>query len=346
MKKTLKELADFVKGNLVGDGDIEISGIAGIQEAKGGDISFLANPKYVSKVNTTAASAVVVPLEISDVNKPVIKVKDPYLSFAKIMTLFVNDDANLSLGVHETAAVGKNVEIAKGVSIGAYSVIGDGVSIGENTVIYPHVYIGNKTRVGANSLVYSMVSIREKIELGNGVIIHPGAVIGSDGFGFAGTPEGKSFKIPQLGKVVVGDDVEIGANVTIDRGTMGATKIGKGTKIDNLVHIAHNVQIGENCLILGQAGISGSTKIGNNVIIAGQAGIVGHISIGDRAKIGAQAGVTRSIPAGEVVSGYPARPHREALRIDAQIHKLPDLIKKVQALEDKIKRLQEQKGTG
>ncbi len=343
MKKTLRELADFVEGDLLGEDSVEIRGVAGIREAKAGDITFLANLKYVSKIDTTSASAIVVPLEVSDINKPAIRVKDPYLSFAKIMTLFVRDEIGLPSGIHETAVVGKNVELAKGVSIGAYSVIGDEVSIGENTVIYPHVYVGDKTKIGSNSLIYPMVSIRERIEVGSSVIIHSGVVIGSDGFGFAGTPEGQNFKIPQLGTVVVGDDVEIGANVTIDRGTMGATKIGKGTKIDNLVQIAHNVQIGENCLILGQSGISGSTKIGNNVIIAGQAGITGHISIGDKAKIGAQAGVTKSVSSGESVSGYPARPHREALRIEANIHKLPDLIKKIQTLEDKIKRLQEQK---
>ncbi len=340
MKKSLKELADFIDGDLIGDSTVEIYGVAGLGEAKQGEITFLANSKYISKINTTSASAIVVPLEIDNVSKPVIRVKNPYLSFAKIMTLFASNKSKLPSGIHKTCIIGKNVNLAKNVTIGAYSVVSDEVSIGENTVIYPNVYIGNKVIIGSNTLVYSLVSIRNDVEVGSNVIIHSGVVIGSDGFGFANTGDGRSFKVPQLGKVIVGDDVEIGANVAIDRGTMGTTKIGKGTKIDNLVQIAHNVEIGENCLIVAQTGISGSTMIGNNVVIAGQAGIIGHISIGDRVMIGAQAGVTRSVASDEVVSGYPARPHREALKTDAQVRKLPGLIKKIKELEDKVKELE------
>lgn len=343
MKKTLRELADFVQGQLTGGDKIEIFGVAGIEDAKEGQITFLSNPKYATNINTTAASAIVVPSEITSALKPLIRVKNSYLAFAKIMTLFASDQPTLPAGIHKTAIIGGNVKIPQNAAVGAYSLIGNDVSIGENTVIYPHVYVGDRTRIGSDALIYPLVSIRNDIEIGNKVIIHSGAVIGSDGFGFAPTGDGKNFKIPQLGKVIIGNEVEIGANVTIDRGTMGATRIGNGTKIDNLVQIAHNVEIGENCLIVAQVGISGSTKIGNNVVIAGQAGIIGHITIGDKAKIGAQAGVTRSVESGEVVSGYPARPHREALRIDAQLHKLPELVKKIKELENKIKELEEKK---
>jgi UDP-3-O-[3-hydroxymyristoyl] glucosamine N-acyltransferase len=345
MKKTLKELADFVNGELTGGDKIEIWGVAGIEDAKEGQVTFLANPKYAANISTTGASAIIVPMEITEASKPLIRTKNSYLAFAKAMTLFTSEMPTLPAGIHQTAIIGKNSRIAKNAAIGAYAIIGDDVIIGENSVIYPHVYIGNKTKIGSDVLIYPLVSIRNDIDIGNKVIIHSGTVVGSDGFGFAPTEDGKSFKIPQLGKVIIGNDVEIGANVTIDRATMGATKIGQGTKIDNLVQIAHNVEIGENCLIVAQVGISGSTRIGNNVVVGGQVGIVGHINIGDRAKIGAQAGVTRPVEAGEIVSGYPARPHRETLKIEAQLHKLPELARTVKALEDKIKELENKKGT-
>ena len=341
MKKTLKELADFVGGELTGGDKIEISGVGGLDEAKEGQITFLANSKYAANIESTGASAIIVPEEITKASKPLIRVKKSYLAFAKVMTLFASEIPTLPVGIHQTAVIGKNVRIAKSAAIGAYTVIGDEVTIGENTVIYSHVYIGDKTKIGHNVLIYPLVSIRNDVEIGHKVIIHSGTVIGSDGFGFAPTGDGKNFKIPQLGKVIIADEVEIGANVTIDRATMGATKIGQGTKIDNLVQIAHNVEIGENCLIVAQVGISGSTKIGNNVVVAGQAGIVGHISIGDKAKIGGKAGVTRPVKTGEVVSGFPARPHREALKIEAQLHKLPELVQKIKELENKIKELEE-----
>ncbi|MFH1784235.1 MAG: UDP-3-O-(3-hydroxymyristoyl)glucosamine N-acyltransferase [bacterium] len=336
MKKSLKELSELVGGKLKGDTNIEISGVAGLDEASGGQITFLANPKYTSKIKDTSASAIVVPVGIDTSDKPIIIVKNPYLAFAKIMELFVPEKTKPTCGIDKTAIVGEGADIAKSASIGAYSVIGDNVKIGENAVIYPHVWVAENTTIANNTIIYPHVSIRENIKIGSSVIIHSGVVIGCDGFGFLFNDAGNIEKIPQIGTVVIGDNVEIGANVSIDRGTMGATKIGNGTKLDNLVHIAHNVEVGENCMICGQVGFAGSTKIGNNVLIAGQAGLVGHITIGDKVRIGAQAGVTKSVGTGESVSGYPARAHRESLKINAQIQNLPELVERVKKLEKKL----------
>lgn len=339
MKITLKEIAKAIGGELVGEPDTVITGISGIKEAKYGDITFLANPKYEPLLATTQASAVIASKGIKTADKPLVRCDNPSLAFAKAVNLFMPQKIKHPQGIHPTALVSGKAKLGQGVSIGAYTIIEDNVAVGDASVIYGGCYIGYNTTIGKDCLIYSHVSIRERVEIGNRVIVHSGTVIGNDGFGFASV-DGVQEKIPQIGTVVVEDDVEIGANVTIDRARFDKTIIGKGTKIDNLVQIAHNVIVGQDCIIVAQAGVSGSTVLGKGVILAGQAGLVGHISVGDKAIIGAQAGVTKSVPAHTMVSGYPAREHNEAKRVNACVQNLPALYKKIKDLEEKIKKLE------
>ncbi len=339
MRYKLGEIADLVKGELVGSPETIITGISGIKEAKKGDITFLANPKYSGLIQTTKAAAIITSRGIVDSAKPLIKTDNPSVAFTKVVGLASPDGAKHPQGIHLSALIAKGAKLSKKVAIGAYSVIEDGASIGEGTIIYSGCYIGRNSKIGKNCLVYPQVSILERIEIEDRVIIHSGAVIGSDGFGFA-MVRGVQKKIPQIGTVLIEDDVEIGANVTIDRARFDKTIIGKGTKIDNLVQIAHNVVTGKNCIIVAQAGISGSTVLGEGVILAGQAGVVGHVRIGDKVIVAAQSGVTKTIPAKTKVSGYPAKPHREAKRVNACIQRLPQVYKKIKELEEKIAKLE------
>lgn len=340
MKKTLNEIAQLIDGVVVGDGNIEIVGVCGIKEAQKGEITFVANRKYIPLIEQTNASAIITTPDVKKSSKPLILTENPSLAFAKLLALIAPDESNNYKGVHPTAVIGKNVKIGKGVAIHPFVVVGDNSEIGDNTLLYAGVFIGHNAKIGNNSIVYPHVSIRERVIIGDRVIIHSGTVIGSDGFGFA-TVQGLHQKIPQIGTVVIEDDVEIGANVTIDRARFDKTLIKHGTKIDNLVQIAHNVVIGENSIIVAQAGISGSTTLGKNVTLAGQAGVIGHINIGDNAVVAAQAGVTKSVPENTCVSGYPAKPHKKAKRINACVQKLPDLYKLVSELENKIATLEE-----
>jgi len=339
MQKTLKEIAEFIGGEVVGDANTVITGISGIKEASVGDITFLANPKYSPLINQTRASAVITSKDVASSPKPIIRTENPSLAFAKVISFIAPCETTHPGGIDFTVVIGKNVSLGKDVAIGAYAVIGDNVSIGDNTIIYAGCYVGHATKIGSDTLIYPNVSIRERITIGNRVIIHSGTVIGSDGFGFVAL-KGIHHKIPQIGTVQIGDDVEIGANVTIDRARFDKTIIGNGTKIDNLVQIAHNVIIGENSIIVSQAGISGSTVIGKNVTLAGQAGLVGHITIGDNAIVGAQAGVTKSVPEDTMVSGYPAKPHDRALKVNACVQNLPRLYEEITELKKKVKELE------
>ena len=341
MKFTLGEIADLVNGELVGNPDTVVTGISGIKEAQEGDITFLANSKYYSLLKTTRASAIITSKEVTDSDKPLIKTDNPSVAFTKVVGLASPSSIRHPQGIHPTAIIAPGAQLGKDVAIGAYAIIEEDVSIGEGTIVYGGCYVGNQTKIGKDCLLYPHVSVRERIEIGDRVIVHSGAVIGSDGFGFA-MVRGVQKKIPQIGTVAIEDDVEIGANVTIDRARFDKTIIGKGTKIDNLVQIAHNVITGENCVVVAQAGVSGSTILGKGVILAGQAGIVGHIRIGDGSIVAAQAGVTKSIPAQTKVSGYPAKLHSEAKRVNACIQRLPDLYKKIKELEAKVKDLEEQ----
>jgi UDP-3-O-[3-hydroxymyristoyl] glucosamine N-acyltransferase len=339
MGMTLKEIAELVSGELSGDENMVIEGVGSLIEAEKGEITFLASSRYRGQVYKTNASAIIIGEEAELPEIPSIRTKNPYLAFAKVMRVLVTP-RKLPSGIDKTSILGKGVKLGKDVAIGAYVVIGNGAVIGDRTVIFPGSYIGDKAVIGKDGLIYSNVTVREEVIIGDNVIIHPGAVIGSDGFGYA-TEKGKHHKIPQVGTVEIENGVEIGANVTIDRATLGKTLIGEGTKIDNLVQIGHNVKIGNDCLIISQVGISGSTVIGDNVILAGQAGLVGHITIGDNAIVGAQAGVTKSVPANTTVSGYPAREHRKAQKINAQLVRLPRLYEQIKKLKRNIEKIRE-----
>jgi len=336
---TLEEINKLVGGKLEGDPSIVIKGVSGMKEAGEGDLTFLANPKYEALIETSKASAIITSKKTKkDVSKPVIRVENPSLAFAKVVSFMFQDEKKLPEGIHPTAILGKGVDLGKNVSLGPYVVVEDGAKIGENTVICTGAFIGYKATIGSDVLVYPNVTIREKAKISNRVIIHSGSVIGSDGFGFE-VVDGAHQKIPQVGIVVIEEDVEIGACVTIDRARFGKTVIGRGTKIDNLVQIAHNVVIGENSIVVAQTGISGSSILGKNVILAGQSGVVGHIELGDNVIVGAQAGVTKSVPKNTFVVGSPARPHHVSKKIFAGWAKLPELIKEITELKEKVERL-------
>jgi UDP-3-O-[3-hydroxymyristoyl] glucosamine N-acyltransferase len=339
MPKTLKEIAQLIDGEVVGDKNIVISGVAGIQEASCGDITFLANPKYLPYLEKTAASAVITSREIKSAAKPIIRTDNPSLAFTKVVAfLFPQEEKHFS-GVHPSVILGKNVKLGKDTAIGPCTVIEDNVCIGDETIIYAHCFIGHDSEIGSQTLIYPNVTVRERISIGSRVIIHSGTVIGSDGFGFVAV-EGRHHKIPQLGIVIVEDDVEIGANVTVDRARFDKTVIGKGTKIDNLVQIAHNVIIGQNCLIVAQVAIAGSVTIGNNVIIAGQAAVVGHVSVGDNCIVMAQSGVNKDLPAGTAVWGTPAKPADLARKISACVQNLPKMHESLRELKKKVEELE------
>jgi len=336
----LIEIAKFLNGELVGDPDLEISGLAKIQSATAGELTFLANPKYGKYLESTQASAVLINKSQQTPGLDHIKVDDPYLSFLEILNLFFPSKDPDFNGVHSTAVVSETADIGLNVQIGPNVFVGESVKIGDNSIIYPNCVLLDNVQIGKNCRFHPGVSVREGCKIGNGVIIHDGTVIGSDGFGFA--PDGEKYKkIPQMGIVVIEDDVEIGANATIDRATIGETIIKNGSKIDNLVQIAHNVEIGENTVVAAQTGISGSTIVGKHVTMAGQVGTVGHIEIGDNAILAAQSGVSKSVPAGEIWFGSPAMTIMKQKKIEANLRHLPEMSKKVNKLVKQLEELQE-----
>ena len=336
---SIKEAAQIVSGKLIGDENLRLSGIASLSDATSKDISFAVNERLKEKVERSKAGAFLLPENWpNEINKPAILVKDPYLGYALLAQYFF-DKPFEKKGIHQSAVIGKGCEISENVSIGPNVVIGNNVKIEGLVTIHPGVVIGNNCKIGEGSEIFPNVVIYEGCRIGKRVRIHGGAVIGADGFGYAQGPHGM-VKIPQVGTVIIEDDVEIGANSTIDRAAFGETRIGKGTKIDNLVMIAHNCQIGAHCAIVSQVGISGSTKVGSGVMLAGQVGIVGHIEIGDGVKVGAKSGVPNSVPAGQIVSGIPAMPHRKWLRVINSMKRLPELIKDVRNIKKALERLQ------
>ncbi|HEY2924231.1 MAG TPA: UDP-3-O-(3-hydroxymyristoyl)glucosamine N-acyltransferase [Candidatus Eisenbacteria bacterium] len=339
MKVTLEAVARAIDGTVVGDGSVEITGVAGIREAREGELTFLANPRYEPYLELTQASAVIVSKNHRNIGKPLIQNPNPYLAFLKAVRLFAGEAERPCAGVHPTAVVAEGAAVARDASIGPHVVIEPEARIGARAIVHAGCYVGARARLGEDALLYPNVTVREECVLGDRVIVHSGTVVGSDGFGFV--RDGDVYrKLPQVGNVVVEDDVEIGANVTIDRATTGTTRIGAGSKIDNLVQIAHNVQIGRNCIIVAQVGISGSTVLGDDVVLAGQVGIVGHIEIGDGATVGAQSGVSKSVKPGERVFGCPAMPLRQAKRIEASLRNLPELIQTVRQLKRRVDELE------
>ncbi|HTP42895.1 MAG TPA: UDP-3-O-(3-hydroxymyristoyl)glucosamine N-acyltransferase [Nitrospiria bacterium] len=340
----LHQLADLIGGRVVGDPSMVIAGIAPLREASPGQIGFLSNPRYVADLASTHASAVILAPRYEAATAPPslarVIVDDPYYAMCQVIRHF-HDRPYLPSGVSPLASVGQGVTMGRDVSVQPFVVIGERAVIGDRVTLSAGCYIGEEAAIGDDSLLYPNVTVRERVRLGRRVIVHSGTVIGSDGFGYA-FHGGLHHKIPQVGTVIIEDDVELGANVTVDRATLGQTVIGRGTKVDNLVQIAHNVTIGERSIIVAQAGISGSTALGKGVVLAGQVGVVGHVTIGDGVRVGAQSGVAQNVSAGQDLSGSPAIPHRQWLAVQATLPKLPELRKRLHRLEEELHALQRQ----
>lgn len=330
----LKEIASLLSGEVLGDPDVEISGVSGIAEAKERDITFVSAKKYLKDISKCRASCILVKEPIPDIGIAQLKVSNPYLAFAKLLEYFYIKPKR-PVGISEDAIVSDKAKVGTDVSIFPFAYVADGASIGDGVVVHPYVFIGENSAIGENCIIYPHATIRENVTIGKRVIIHSGAVIGSDGFGYV-FDGGRHHKIPQVGGVIIEDDVEIGANVSIDRATMGNTIIGGGTKIDNLVQIGHNVKIGGNSILCGQVGVAGSSEIGDYVTLGGQVGIADHIKIDSGVMIGAQSGILGGLSKG-IYSGTPAIPHRDWLKAQAVFARLPELHKKLRELEEKIK---------
>ena len=315
---------------------MEITGVSGIKEAQEGDITFLTDKKSLNEISGLNASAVIVKEEMKDLAVSMLIVDNPQYIFARALEIFYVKPYHPS-GVSDKAFIGNDVHMGDDVSVQALAYINDNVILGARVTVSPGVFIGKGVSIGDGSVIYPNVTIRENVRIGKKVIVHSGTVIGSDGFGYV-SEKGIHYKIPQVGRVIIEDSVEIGANVCIDRATVENTIIGCGTKIDNLVQIAHNVKIGKNCLILGQTGISGSVEIGDGVVLAGQVGVRDHVKIGSRAMVGAQSGIGNDIPDGQIYSGSPAIPHKTWLRSQTIYAKLPEYVKRLQELERKFKK--------
>jgi UDP-3-O-[3-hydroxymyristoyl] glucosamine N-acyltransferase len=335
MKMTLRQIAELVGGEAKGNPDLVIEGAAGLNEATPKDISFLANAKYAHLLKTTGAGAVLVSPDADVDGRPAVVTKNPHFGWAKVLEVLEKERLLHPSGIHASAVVSPKAKLGKNVTVGALAVVEEGASIGDNTVIYPQAYVGRDAVLGKDCLVYPHVTIRERVKIGDRCIFQPGAVIGGDGFGFA-FHQGKHHKVPQVGGVEIGDDVEIQANCTVDRGAVGPTKVGSGTKVDNLVQIAHNVEIGQHCLVVALTGIAGSVKMGNYVTLAAQVGVAGHLSIGDQAQVGAKAGITSDIEPKAVVWGVPAQPLKEELKAIASVRKLPKLFEEIRGIRKKL----------
>ncbi|MCH5600607.1 UDP-3-O-(3-hydroxymyristoyl)glucosamine N-acyltransferase [Niabella ginsengisoli] len=336
------QIALLINGKVDGNPEAAVKSFGKIEEAGEGHLSFLANPKYEEYLYTTKASIIIVneSLELKQpVEATLIRVQDAYSAFATLLGKYQELKQQQLKGVQQPVHISASATYGDNVYIGAFAYLGENVKIGNGSKVYPGVYLGDNVVVGNNTTLHPGVKILHSCQIGNNVTVHAGTVIGSDGFGFAPQADGSFSKVPQIGNVIVEDDVEIGANATIDRATIGSTIIKKGAKLDNLIQIAHNVEIGYSSVVAAQAGISGSTKIGNGVMIGGQAGIVGHLHIGDGAKINAQSGVSKNLEPGKAVTGSPAHEYTSALRSQALSRKLPELEKRIQELEQLLQQL-------
>jgi len=340
------EIAAFLKGEIEGDSQVVVNNVSKIEEGVSGTLAFLANPKYESYIYVTNASVVLVNktfMPKQPVRATLIKVDDAYQAFASLLDLYLQAKAGLKKGIEQPCFIDPTASVDEDVYIGAFAYIGKYAKIGKGSKIFPHTYLGDNVAVGKNSVLYSGVKIYDDCIIGSGCILHSGVVIGSDGFGFAPLEDGSYRKIAQIGNVVVSDDVEIGSNTTIDCGTLGSTLIKKGVKLDNLIQVAHNVEIGDNTVIASQSGFAGSTKVGSNCKVAGQVGVVGHITIGNNVQIGAQTGVSKSIKDNETVLGSPAMDIRHSLKVYTIYRNLPDIREEILKLRKEINLL---KNTG
>lgn len=338
LTKTVQELADYLGGTVRGDGALIVNGLAPLDAATPDKVTFLANPKYAAQVAVTQAAAVLMAPGGESYGRTVIELANPYLGFAKLLTLFYTRP-HPPLGVLPGAVVGAGVTLGDGSTVYPGAVIGNNVTLGERVVVHPGAVIYEGVVIDDDSVIHANAVVRERCRLGKRCKLQPGAVVGSDGFGYA--PDGASYyPIPQIGIVVLEDDVEIGANAAVDRAALEVTLIRRGTKLDNLVQVAHNCQIGEDCMIVSQVGIAGSSKIGNHVTLAGQVGVVGHVTIGDNVIVGAQGGVPGSLAGNAYYSGSPAMPHKEWLRTMGVLPKLPEMRKKLSELDKKIAELE------
>jgi UDP-3-O-[3-hydroxymyristoyl] glucosamine N-acyltransferase len=337
------QIALIINGKIEGDANIAVTSFGKIEEAVKGQLSFLANPKYEDFLYSTNASVIIIneAYELKQpVNATLIRVPDAYTAFATLLSKYQEIMTQQLSGIQQPVFISKTATHGENVFIGAFAYLGENVTVGNNTKIFPNAYIGDNVTIGNNSIIHPGVKIYHDCKVGNNVIIHAGTVIGSDGFGFAPQADGSLKKVPQIGNVAIEDNVEIGANATIDRATIGSTLIKSGAKLDNLIQIAHNVEIGNSTVIAAQAGISGSTKIGNGVMIGGQAGVVGHIQIADGSKINAQAGLGKSLKTpGSAVTGSPAYDYKQAIRSQAIARNLPEMEKRIKELEALVKQL-------
>ena len=333
MKKTLKEIAALVGGRLAGDGNVEICGLDNIEGAGPTDLTFAVEP-HIKEARAAKAAAVMLPEGVEDFPLPAIHVAEPRAAFAKLLEIFA-PKLEFPKGVSPKAHIGEDVKLGEDIIVMPFAVVDDHAVIGDRAVIYPHTYIGQYAEVGEDSVLYSSVTVREHCRVGKRCVIHSSAVIGADGFGFT-TKDGVHTKVPQVGNVVLEDDVEIGAHDGIDRAAMGSTVIGKGTKIDNLVHIGHNCKIGPGCIIVAQTGISGSVTVGHNVTFGGQTGTVGHIHIGANSVYAGRSGIIGDMPEGYFGAGFPVQAHTEWLRMQAAMKQLPELRKKIRQLEKEL----------
>jgi len=337
MQFTAQQIAMLVTGTIEGNPDTTVTSFGKIEEAVAGQLSFLANPKYQDYLYTTKASLVIVNENLQlqkNITATLVRVKDAYSAFATLLTTYQNLKAQQKKGIETPSHIANSATLGTDVFIGAFAYIGEKVSIGNNTKIFPGAYIAENVSIGNNSTIHAGVKIYEDCIIGNDVVIHAGTVIGSDGFGFAPQPDGSYQKVPQIGNVIIEDQVEIGANTTIDRATMGSTIIKKGVKLDNLIQIAHNVEIGSQTVIAAQTGISGSTKLGQKIMIGGQAGIAGHLTIANGVKIAGGAGVTKNLDGeGKSYAGFPAEDAKQSLKAQVYTRQLPELEKRVKELE-------------
>lgn len=339
----LTEIALKLKCRMVADEDVEISRVAGIEEAGPGDLTFVSNKKYLRHIKDTRASAIILGNDIAAVPIPSLRGENPYLLFAQALDLFFKPVLP-ERGIHPTAVIAPDARIGANPSIGPYTVIGRGCILGVEVTLYPHVVLYPGVQVGNSSVLHAHVIVREDCRLGDRVILQNGVIIGSDGFGFAPREDGTYFKISQTGRVLIDDDVEVGANTTIDRAAVGNTIVRRGAKLDNLVQVGHGAQIGEDCVLAAQVGLAGSTRLGRNVRVGGQVGFAGHLEVGDNAVITAQSGTSHDVEPGAVISGSPAVDNLVWLRSVAAVPRLPDLIRKVRDLEKEIRRLRERTG--